>query len=221
MKKWTLLEHTTTKDGGRLTLNERDGLYLIRLDGVDLMSTRESFSERKLAEHGCQWAKFIAAPRILIGGLGLGFTLRATLELVEKKAQVVVVELSSEVIAWNGNLAYPLAGKLLKDSRVRLKQMDVRQHVAKSKATYDAILLDVDNGPTALTVASNSGLYDKAGIESLKRALKPKGRLAVWSVDESPPFIKRLKSQGFKTLIERVRAHETSGGWRTLFLADL
>lgn len=217
MKKWTLLDTVTTPDGKTLTLSEHDGAYFIRVDGVELMSTRRHASEDLLARVACAGLAGKAGARVLIGGLGMGFTLRETLAQVGADAEVVVAELLPAVIAWNRNPAYPLAAKELADPRVKLVERDVAK-VIGAAGPFDAIMLDVDNGPDALTAEQNAGLYAENGLRAAKRALKPGGVVAYWSAESDPRFEQLMKKVGYATEVHRSRAHVTSGAWHTVFV---
>lgn len=218
MKKTTLVDKATTPDGQVMGLYEQDGHYTIRVAGYDLMSTRRHASEERLAELGCAGLAENTKAHVLIGGLGFGYTLRATLALVHPQAKVTVAELMPEIVQWNQNPAYPLAADVLKDRRVRIVQKDVGLVLANSKAQFDSILLDVDNGPAALSTERNRRLYQKNGLAEVLKALRPGGRVAFWSAAEDPRFAKRMEDTGFAVKTHRARAHTTSGSFHTLFL---
>jgi len=219
MKKTTLLDQATTPDGSPLTLHEHDGAFMIRVDGVELMSTRQHHSEEKLAELACaHLGSQAAGPRVLIGGLGLGFTLRAALGRLPADAAVVVVELMPAVIRWNQNPDYGLAADVMADPRVQVIAGDVVDVIGNSRGRFDAIMLDVDNGASGLTAAANGRLYSAAGLAKIRSALKPRGCLAVWSADADPAFVQRMGQGGFAVTVERARTHATSGSWATLFI---
>lgn len=222
MKKWTLLGEESGTGGARgdkrLSLWERDGDYYIRVDGADLMSTRQSTSEVDLGELGATHVVGISNPRVLVGGLGMGFTLKALLAKAPADCRVVVVELSDAIIDWNRNPKYPFAHEALADYRVELISQNVVETISAAVAAYDCILLDVDNGPEALTVASNTRLYDARGLRAIHRALRPGGLVAVWSVDEEPAFERILESAGFRVESRFSYAHQRSGGRRTIVL---
>ena len=179
-----------------MMLQEHDGEYVIRVGGNELMSSRRNHSEIAMAKY----AK--GARRVLVGGMGLGFTLRAVLDL-NPECNVVVAELSKHVIEWNkGPLAH-LHGDALRDKRVNIHPGDV----ATADGRYDVILLDVDNGPRALSDPQNSKLYTNAGIKRFREMLKHRGLFVVWSADVEPEFIKRMKKSGFDVEVERVKGH--------------
>lgn len=206
MIPWRLLDRDVMPGGGVLTLHARDTERVIRLDGKDLMGSRMHGSEEALAEHGLRHAPKDA--RVLIGGLGLGFTLRAALD-VTSQAHVVVAELSGKVVEWNrGELAH-FAGRPLDDPRASVVVGDVREVIARGG--WDAILLDVDNGPDALQPA-NAGLYGRASIERMRAALRPGGVLGVWSAGEARWFTAALARAGFAAEVVRVPARGKRGG---------
>ena len=221
MKKWNLLGEAVAPDGSKLTLNERDGEFMIRVGGTELMTTRQRASEEKLGELACEHLKGVSRPRVLIGGLGFGFTLRAVLDRVPADATVSVVELIPEIIEWNRNAAYPLGASALNDARVTVRQADVFDVISAGKEAYDSILLDVDNGPAALTTAGNGRLYVMNGLQRIRRALRPGGCVAVWSVGESPAFVKLLANAGFTAEAHSARAHENGGGHRAIFVGRM
>ncbi len=208
MIAWIKRGTARAPDGTELSLWQRGAELVVRAGTLDLMSTRLHGSEELLAEHGC--AGLTASASVLIGGLGLGFTLRAALGLLAPTARVVVAELVPEIIDWvRGPVG---AAALLDDPRVTTTARDVAAVLRESAASFDAILLDVDNGPSALTQASNNWLYGRAGIAAAARALRPGGRLAVWSAGEDPAFEALLGRAGLSARTIRVRAHRASRG---------
>lgn len=219
MKPTVLLAAAATPDGRPLTLHEHDGDYLIRVAGVELMSTRQHRSEERLAEAACRPLAGAPAARVLVGGLGMGFTLRAVLGIVRPDAQVVVSELLPAVVAWNRDPAYRLAGDALTDPRVDLIVGDVATVMKRQR--FHAILLDVDNGPSGLSTAANDRLYSAAGIAAGRAALEPGGCLAVWSAADDPAFAERLRRGGFDVSVERVSTHAAGGSRATLFIGRL
>ncbi len=219
MKKWTTVEDALTPDGKPISLHEHDGSYTIKVDGVPLMSTRQHQSEERLAQLACSHLHGIPGASVLIGGLGFGFTLRAALAMLAGDARVLVAELVGAVIEWNRNASLPLASDALADTRVAVVQRDVGEVIGESNAAFDAIVLDVDNGPVALSAGSNSKLYDAAGLRDTRAALRPGGCAAFWSVSPDAAFETRLAQAGFAVEVERCRAHGKSGRWHTLFIA--
>lgn len=220
MKPWELLGETRTPEGQSLVLTRRGGEFVIHADGKSLMSSRMHGSEEALARSGCRHLAAHEAPRVLVGGLGMGFTLRATLDLLGPGAQVVVAELVPAVVEWNRGPLGPLAAHPLRDRRVRVAVGDVAALLRASPGAFDAVLLDVDNGPSAFTQPANAGLYDDAGLAAARDALAPDGALAVWSAREDRKFEQRLRWAGFAVEVERVRGRLARGGPRhTLFVA--
>lgn len=218
MKPTILRAEATTEDGRLMTLHEHDGDFQISVAGVPLMSTRQHHSERRLAEVACEHIRSRPAPRLLIGGLGLGFTLKAALEGLGPEARVTAVELLPAVVEWNRNPDYGLAGTSLDDPRVELIVGDVAEVIQARQADFDAILLDVDNGASGLTTASNNELYESRGLQMIKAAIRPGGCLVVWSADNDPVFVKRMEWAGFSVTIERVAAYSGGKLFNVLFV---
>jgi spermidine synthase len=222
MKPWELLGEARMPDGTDMRLQRRDTEYVIFAGGKILMSSRMHGSEEALAGFACEHARTLDSPAVLIGGLGMGFTLRATLDVLPPDATVVVAELQPAVVAWNHESLGPLAGHPLKDPRVRLEERDVAATLGAGRAQFDAVILDVDNGPDAFTTTTNAHLYGDAGLASIRAALRPRGVLAVWSAWEDRKFEQRLRYAGFNVRVERVRARLKKGGPRhTIFLGSL
>ena len=219
MKPWELLGRTSTPDGVEMALTRRDGEYVILAAGKSLMSSRMHGSEEALATLACRRVRTLEQPCVLVGGLGMGFTLRATLDRLPKDATVVVVELVPAVIEWNRGPLGPLAGHPLKDRRARIDVGDVGATLRASRNRFDAVLLDVDNGPVAFTASDNAGLYDDRGLAAVRAALTAGGVLAVWSAWDNRKFEQRLRYGGFAVEVERVRGRLKRGGPRhTIFL---
>jgi spermidine synthase len=188
-------------------------------NGKPLMSSRMHGSEQALATLACQR---VCQPEacVLVGGLGMGFTLRATLDLLTAEATVVVAELVPAVIEWNRGVLGPLAGQPLRDPRVLVETGDVAETLQSSIGRFDAVLLDVDNGPDAFTAATNARLYSDQGLAAARIALKPGGVLAVWSAWEDRRFEQRLRYAKFIVEVERVRGRLKKGGPKhTIFIA--
>jgi spermidine synthase len=221
MKPWTLLDQTITPDGKNITLHEHDGAYAIRVDGSPLMTTRQHASEERLAELACAHIHGAPAPRVLIGGLGFGFTLRAALAALPKAADIVVAEILAAVIAWNRNPALPLAADAMADRRVTIVEGDVGEVIRESREAFDAILLDVDNGPAAMSTAGNERLYDLGGLERTRRALRSSGCAAYWSAAPAPDFAKLMARAGFRVEIQKSRARGNAGARHTIFLGKI
>lgn len=218
MKSLQLLGQARSPDGTLLKLIRRSNEYIILANGKSLMSSRIHGSEEALATFACQRARTLEQPRVLIGGLGMGFTLRATLDLLPKDAMVVVAELMPAVVEWNRGPLAPLAGQPLDDKRVHVEIDDVAVTLNLRVGQFDAVLLDVDNGPAAFTASNNSGLYDDCGIATARAALKMDGVLAVWSAREDRKFEQRLRHGRFDTQVERVRGRLQKGPRHTIFL---
>ena len=201
----------------------RQGSELIILaGGKPLMSSRMHGSEEVLAAFGLRDARTRDEPCVLVGGLGMGFTLRATLDLLPPSATVVVAELVPAVVEWNRGPLGPLAGHPLKDPRVQIEMGDVADVINMSRKRFDALLLDVDNGPAAFTASHNTRLYDDGGLAAARGALRAGGVLAVWSAWDDRRFEQRLKHGGFSVQVERVRGRLKKGGPRhTIFLGHL
>lgn len=198
MKPFTTIAQVRTPDGAQLALLEHDGEHYLKLNGRQLMSTYATASELALAQHSCARLARHTGPRILIGGLGLGYTLQRVLELVGKNAVVHVSELIPEVVTWNRELLRNINGKLLDDPRVEVFVGDVFALLKKSAAPrYDAILLDLDNGPVSMMKPENSRVYDRQGFAKITSALLPDGCAAFWSASEDFAFVARLKRSGF------------------------
>ena len=207
--------------GGReeLRLKQRGGEFSIMLGANELMNSRVSGSEEALARLSCTRISGRRQPTMLIGGLGMGFTLRAALAELGQDATVVVAELVPSVVAWaRGPMAELFAGSL-DDPRVEIREADVVDVIRSGKGVYDAILLDVDNGPDGLSRSANDRLYDMKGLAAARTALTPGGVLAVWSAWEDRKFEQRLRYYGFRVSVSRVRARLKKGGPRhTIFV---
>lgn len=219
MKPLVLLGQTLTPDGTDMKLVRRDNEYIILANGKSLMSSRMHGSEEVLATLACRRARTLEQPCVLVGGLGMGFTLRATLDFLPPDAIVVVAELLPAVVEWNRGPLGPLAGHPLKDKRVRVEVADVGATLRSGSSEFDAVLLDVDNGPGAFTASDNAGLYDDRGLAAAHAALKMGGVLAVWSARDDRKFEKRLRYGKFAVQVERVRGRMKKGGpHHTIFL---
>jgi spermidine synthase len=219
VKPFDLLDRTISSDGTVMKLVLRGDEYLILADGAVLMSSRMHGSEEQLATSACQRPRPLQKANVLIGGLGMGFTLRATLDLLPPDATVVVAEMVPAVLEWNRGALGPLAGHPLKDKRVRVAMEDVAVTLRSSKGQFDAVLLDVDNGPAAFGGSNNAGLYDDRGVAVAYAALKSGGVLAIWAAHEDRKFEQRLRDGRFEAHVERVRARLKKGGPRhTIFL---
>ncbi|MBX5196038.1 hypothetical protein HJB82_12010 [Rhizobium sp. NZLR10] len=215
MLPWIQLDSATIPgENGELRLKRRGGEFSIMLGANELMNSRLSGSEEALATLSWERIKAHPKPRILIGGLGMGFTLRAALAVLPEDAGVTVAELVPAVVAWARGPMTEVFKGCLDDPRVGIHQGDVGEAIRAGKAAYDAILLDVDNGPDGLTRKSNDRLYDFAGLRAARDALRPGGALAVWSSGPDPDFTSRLKDSGFSVDAVNTRANGKRGGAR-------
>lgn len=220
MIPWKLLASAEVPgDPTQLTLHQRGGEFSIRADRRELMNSRRSTSEEALASLACKRLADRPKPRILIGGLGMGYTLRAALDALPKQAELVVAELVPAVVQWNRELLGQLAGQPLNDRRVKVEVQDVAQLLRGAKASYDAVLLDVDNGPDAFTRDANAWLYAAAGLRVMQSALRTQGILGVWSSYRDQAFATRLERGGFGVEEVRVRARGEKGAVHTLWFA--
>ena len=212
MIPWEKLATGKAPDGQELELRRRGHEYLIYAGGYDLMSSEDDTSSMALSEFGCAHLAGAKKARVLVGGLGMGYTLRAALDRVSESSTVEIAELVSAVVNWNREWLGPLAGNPLDDPRTKLLMGDVRKPIRKGKNLYDAILLDVDNGPDALAHKKNTGLYGTRGIDEAYLALKPGGIFAVWSFDDEPSFTRRLEKRGFSVHTHKVSASKKGRG---------
>jgi spermidine synthase len=208
-------------NGGELIFSQRGDEFSIRLSGIrgELMNSRVNNSEKELATLGCAYVKSIDNAHVLVGGLGMGFTLAAALDAVTKSSHVTVAELVPEVLEWNQGPLGNCANNPLKDPRTKVYIGDVKTLLSTHKPTYDAILLDVDNGPEGLTHKQNNWIYSEAGLQSIQRTLRDKGTVAFWSAGPDHLFTQRLKKLGFEVRTEIARARKGKGSRHTIFLA--
>ncbi|MFZ4689554.1 MAG: spermidine synthase [Polymorphobacter sp.] len=214
MKPRLLLASAEVPGGGHLKLYERDGAFAIMLDNSELMNSRQGGSEEALAT--LAWDRMPRGPwpKLLIGGLGMGFTLRAALAVMPAETEIVVAELVPEVVYWaRGPMAALFAGSL-DDPRVTTVLGDVADRIEQQRGRWDAILLDVDNGPDGLSRPENNWLYSRKGLLAIHDALRPGGVLALWSSAPDGPFTSRLKRAGFAVEEKVVRANGDRGGSR-------
>jgi spermidine synthase len=214
MKPLELLGEACSLDGSEMKLVRRGSEYMILVAGQVLMSSRTHGSEETLATVACERVRTLEQPVVLIGGLGMGFTLRAALDVLPPRAVVVVAELIPAVAEWNHGPLGPLAGWPLQDRRVSVELKDVALVLRASRSRFDAVLLDVDNGPAALTAATNFDLYGPGGLAAVLAALKPGGVLAVWSAREDREFEQRLGRAGFSVETVNVRGGVKGRGSR-------
>jgi hypothetical protein len=207
MKPSILLAEALTPDGEKLTLHEKDGKFAIRLSGRELMNSAIPASELLLGELGLGGR--LKPKKILIGGLGLGFTLRRVLELAEPDAEITVLELIPAVVEWNRTHLAKLNGGCLADPRVTVKIENVRNAIGcASPDSYDAVMLDVDNGPAAMVSEDNKRLYSEQGLNRLHKMLPRGGRLAVWSASIDVRFAARMERAGFEVQTIRAKTHK-------------
>ena len=208
MKPQMKLATAQTPDGGKMELFQHDRDYLIKINGQELMNSRHHESEQELARLGCANLSGRRALQVLIGGLGMGYTLRQTLDILDPTVHVFVSELLPAVVDWNRTYLKDLNGGALDDKRTELITGDIFQLLSHSNRKFDAILLDVDNGPSAITDSGNDRLYGPAGILACRRALRPQGSLAIWSAEPSKDFEQLLISCGFKVMRYRAKAYQ-------------
>lgn len=222
MKPNLKLAETKTPDGAALTLHQHDGSFCVRVNGQALMDSRVATSELQIGELATDRFPRFGKSRVLIGGLGLGFTLRSALEGVGPHGEVEVAELMPEIVEWNRAHLHKLNGALLDDKRVTVRVVDVANLLAKSPGgRYDAIILDTDNGPAAMVQRGNARLYDDAGLAKMFAALKPKGRAVIWSAAPDRAYAARLAKAGFKVEVVAAKVHSTAKRPAyTLYVAD-
>ena len=199
-----------TPDGGDMVLIQHDHDFLIEVDGEDLMLSRHNESELELARLGCAHLAGHKSPAVLIGGLGMGYTLRQALDMLAPGAEVVVGELLDAVVEWNREFLGGLNDQPLKDKRVELKTGNIIDLISQSRNRFDAILLDIDNGPSAMTYSGNSQLYGYGGIVSCRNALRKNGCLAVWSAGPSKEYEQLLLRCDLHVRRYRVPAYKGS-----------
>ncbi len=210
MKPRLKIAAAQTPDGGEMVLYQHDRDFTIEIDGQDLMLSRHNESELELARLGCAHLAGRKEPSVLIGGLGMGYTLRQALDMLGPDAEVVVGELLDSVVTWNREFFGDLNGQPLEDERVELKTGNIVGLISDSKNRFDAILLDIDNGPSAMTYSGNSRLYGYDGILSCRRALRKKGCLAVWSAGPCKEYEALLMDCNFHVRRYRVPAFKGS-----------
>lgn len=210
MKPTTRVAETTAPDGAQFVLLKHDGEFLLYMDDRQIMTTTLTHSELLLADIGCTFGKPRKQLRVLIGGLGLGFSLRRALELTGAGAQVVVAELMPEILRWNHEFLDGLNDEILADPRTSIVIEDVYKSISRAAEKgpkFDAILLDVDDGPTSLIQPQNVQIYGRDGLDMLKNALTPGGRAAIWAAVAEPELLKALGRAGFRTEEIRCAKH--------------
>ena len=207
MNPWKLLGRAQTPGGGaELVLRQRDTEFSIRADNLELMNSRVYGSEEAMAKLGCQNLSKHPRPRVLIGGLGMGYSVRTALDILGDDAQVVVAELVPAVVEWNRGVLADLAGRPLDDRRVELHVGDVVQLIKTARGEYDAIMIDVDNGAESIVRKGNDWLYSLPGLTTTYAALRPGGVMAMWSAGPQPAFVRLLRRAGFEVDEVKVRA---------------
>jgi len=218
---WQLLDRVqVSANGEELSLYKRGGDFSIRVNGCELMNSRAHGSEEVLADKACALIAERPCPRVLIGGLGMGYTAAAALRRLGADSQLVVAEIVPAVVVWNRGPLAELAGRPLEDPRLSVREVDIARILPEERQAYDAILLDVDNGPQGLTRKGNNWLYTRAGLQAAVGALRPAGVLAVWSAAPDRAFTHRLKQAGFAVQEVGVRARAGGKGARhTIWLA--
>ena len=204
--------------GGELVLFRRGSEFAIRVRGIELMNSRNHGSEDELGTRTGQLVAGLPAPQVLIGGLGFGYTLRAALDVLPSRARVDVVEIVPEVVRWNRTILADLARRPLEDPRVTVIEADVARVIARTQAGYDAIVLDVDNGPDGV-YENNDGLYGRSGLAFARAALVPNGILAVWSSFQSRTFTTWLREVGFQVEVITIRSKHRGGPRHFIWLA--
>jgi spermidine synthase len=222
MKPFINLAQALTPDGAELSLHGHDSHFYLRVNRQPLMGTNASESEKVMADLACERLQGLAGGEVLIGGLGFGFTLRRVLERVGPSAVVTVAELLPEVVSWNREFLAEVNGLLLDDARVKVVIEDVYQTLTQApKGQFDAILLDVDNGPVAMVKDGNARLYEAQGLAAIKRVLKPDGRVVFWSASTDHAFAKRLGKAGYAVRVVAAKAYvQAKRATHTLFVGD-
>jgi spermidine synthase len=216
---WVLLDTAAVPGGGELRLLRRGSEFAIMLGRAELMNSRRSGSEEALGTLASARIKDRARVRMLIGGLGMGFTLRAALAALGPDAKIEVAELVPAVVAWARGPLAPIVGDSLADPRVAIHEVDVARLIREARAPYDAILLDVDNGPEGMTRSANDALYDRGGLASAYAALRPGGVLAIWSSGRDARFPDTVRAIGFRIEAMTAHAHGKRGPRHTIWIA--
>ena len=221
MKPYEELARTTSPDGTQLVLLHRAGDYYIEMDGAALMSTRTTGTERALAELAIRSLVEVKRPRVLIGGLGLGFTLGAALDALPRSAKVVVAEIFPPLVEWNRRYRFESSKDRLADPRVTVEARDVRLVLEAASRSFDAVLLDVDNGPDSHCIRANHRLYRPEGLACIREAMRPEGILAIWSAGPAPGFERHLRRAGFLAETAAARSAGRKGTRHLVFLGRL
>jgi spermidine synthase len=212
VRPWEKLALAHAPDGTSIELSRRGDEYLIRAGGYDLMSSADQATGRALGSFGCAHLVGHDSPRVLVGGLGMGFTLREALDRAGPRAVVEVAEFVPEIVDWNRGALGGLAGDPLSDPRTDLWVVDVAERIGSARNLYDAILLDVDNGPDSLAHARNEALYGIEGIARARDALVDRGVLGVWSFSDDAGFTRRLETCGFHVSLQKIAASRKGRG---------
>ena len=217
---WEPLGAAVVPGGDKMTLQRRGGEYSLRVENFELMNSRQHDSEERLAEFALAARGSLAAAHVLVGGLGMGFTVRAALDLLPGDARVSVAELVPEVVEWNREHLGHLAGRPLDDPRVGVVVDDVAAVLRRAKGAFDVVVVDTDNGPEGTSHDDNDWLYSDAGLAATKRALKRGGVFGVWSAFHSEPFTKRLRKAGFAVEVKFVRSRGKKGNRHVIWVAE-
>lgn len=222
MKPWETLGTAAAPDGTVITLARRDTEYVLLANGQLLMTNRMHASERQLADVACDVIAGRPAPVVLVGGLGMGYTIRAALDRLPPEAAIVVAELVPSVVEWNEGVLGPLADHPLRDARVTVDPRDIADILRESRERFDAILLDVDNGADPFASTTNRRLYGPSGLSAMRAALRPDGVLTVWSAGPDKRFVRQLRTAGFQVETRHVRARPGGRGPRhVVFIARI
>lgn len=219
MKPWEFIGTAKLPGGDTLTLRRRDGEFSLQLANFELMNSRQHDSEEQLATLGLNARGPLGGSHVLVGGLGMGYTLRAALDRLPADARVTVSELVPEVVTWNREHMGHLAGEPLQDPRVSVAIGDVADLLRKGRAEFDVVLIDIDNGPEGDSHEDNNWLYSDAGLAATKSALKPGGVMTVWSTYPSDAFTRRLRRAGFDTEVKHVRSRGKKGNRHIIWVA--
>ncbi len=205
MKAWTTLASAPGLEGQQLLLQERDGVFVVRSGGRELMSSAHHHSEEAMSRIGLEGVR-ASRPVVLIGGLGLGYTLRAALDAMPAGGRAVVAEISPAIVEWNRTFVAELAGRPLEDPRVEVAVDDVAEVMRRTPGGFDCILLDVDNGPSAMSAQRNQRLFEAHGVSVIKAALRPGGVVVIWSAGPDAKLVKLMGQAGLEPHVERSAA---------------